>query len=98
MWHVRPAKPQTSLCAYAQSDQSLCSSLDYSISVKLLTEHLLEVLSLKGGCTCSSESTLVKIPHCWKSLVVALNRGMRFPTIWYVQPAKAQTSLHIHSI
>ena len=37
------------------------------MSVKLLTEHLLEFLSLKGGCTCSSESTLVKMPHCWKS-------------------------------
>ena len=36
-----------SACAYAQSDQSLCSSLEYSMSVKLLTEHLLEVLSLK---------------------------------------------------
>ena len=35
--------------------------------VKLLTEHHLEFLSLKGGCTGSSESTLVKIPHCWKS-------------------------------
>ena len=23
------------------------------------------------GCTGSSESTLVKIPHCWKSLVTA---------------------------
>ena len=49
--------------------QSLCSSLEYSMSVKLLTEHLFEVLSLKGGCTCSSESTLVKMPHCWKSHV-----------------------------
>ena len=39
------------------------------MSVKLLTEHLLEVLSLKGGCTGWSESTLVKIPHCWKSHV-----------------------------
>ena len=37
------------------------------LSVKLLTEYLLEALSLKGGCTCSSESTLVKMPHCWKS-------------------------------
>ena len=27
--------------------------------VKLLTEHHLEYLSLKGGCTGSSESTLV---------------------------------------
>ena len=33
------------------------------MSVKLLTEHHLEFLSLKGGCTCSSESTLVKMPH-----------------------------------
>ena len=35
--------------------------------VKLLTEHHLEFLSLKEGCTGSSESTLVKMPHCWKS-------------------------------
>ena len=41
------------------------------MSVKLLTEHHLEFLSLKGGCTGWSESTLVKIPHCWKSHVVA---------------------------
>ena len=37
------------------------------MSVKLLTEHHLEFLSLKGGCTGWSESTLVKMPHCWKS-------------------------------
>ena len=41
------------------------------MSVKLLTEHNLEFLSLKGGCTGSSESTLVKMPHCWKSHVTA---------------------------
>ena len=41
------------------------------MSVKLLTEHYLEFLSLKGGCTGSSESALVKMPHCWKSHVVA---------------------------
>ena len=35
------------------------------MSVKLLTEHCLEFLSLKGGCTGSSESTLVKMPQCW---------------------------------
>ena len=39
--------------------------------VKLLTEHYLEFLSLKGGCTGSSESTFVKLPHCWKSHVAA---------------------------
>ena len=41
------------------------------MSVKLLTELHLEFLSLKGGCTGSSDSTHVKIPHCWKSHVMA---------------------------
>ena len=42
MWYVRPAKAQT-------SDQSLCLSLEYSMTVKLLTEHHLEFLSLTGA-------------------------------------------------
>ena len=41
------------------------------MSVKLLTEQYFKFLSLKGGCTGSSESTLVKMPHCWKSHVAA---------------------------
>ena len=41
------------------------------MSVKLLAEHNLEFLSLKGGCTGSSESTLVKMLHCRKSHVMA---------------------------
>ena len=39
--------------------------------VKLLTEHNLEFLSLKGGCRGLSESTHVKMPHCWKSHALA---------------------------
>ena len=39
------------------------------MSVKLLTVHNLEFLSFKVGCTGLSESTFVKIPHCWKSRV-----------------------------
>ena len=39
--------------------------------VKLLTEHQFEFLSLKGGCRGSSGSTLVKMPHCWNSHVMA---------------------------
>ena len=39
--------------------------------VKLLTEHLLEFLSLTGGCRGSSESTLVKMSNCWKSHAAA---------------------------
>ena len=49
-----------------QSDQSLCLSLVYSMRVKLLPGHHLEFLSLKGGCTGSSESTIVKMPHCFQ--------------------------------
>ena len=41
------------------------------MTVKLLTQHYLENLSLKGGCTCSSESTYVNMPHCWKSHIMA---------------------------
>ena len=40
--------------------------------VKLLTEHHLEFLSLKGGFTGSSESTLVKMSNCLKSHAAAL--------------------------
>ena len=58
-------------CACTQTDQSLCLSLEHSISVKLLKEHHLVFLSLKGSYTGSSESTLVKIPNCWKSPVMA---------------------------
>ena len=39
--------------------------------VKLLTEHHLEFLSLKGGCRGSSESSFVKMSNCWKSYAVA---------------------------
>ena len=39
--------------------------------VELLTERHLEFLSLKGGCTGSSESTLVKMSNCWKSHAAA---------------------------
>ena len=60
---LRPA------CANAQSDQCLSWSLEYSMLVKLLTEHHLGFLRLKGGCTDLDESTLVKIPYCLKSHV-----------------------------
>ena len=70
MWYVRPAKAQTSLRIHTGWSEPLLV-VEYSMSGKLLTEHHLEFLSLKGGYTGSSQSTLVKIPHCWKSHVVA---------------------------
>ena len=53
----------------------------------LLAEHHLELLSLKGGCTGSSESTHVKMLHCWKSHAVAhldVDSGPRLHTGWDV--------------
>ena len=41
--------------------------------VKLLTEHHLGFLSLKGGCRGSSESKHVKMSHRWKSQALAHN-------------------------
>ena len=53
--------------------------------VKLLTEHHLEFLRFKRGCTSSSESILVKMPHCWKSHIAA----QLSKSIMCVQTAKA---------
>ena len=57
--------------------------------VNLLIEHHFAFLSLNGGCTSSSASTLVKMPHCWKSHVTAhisliLNSCVFFPWLMYL--------------
>ena len=49
------------------------------MSVKLLTEQCLGVLSLKVSCTGLSEATLVKMSHCWKSHVAA----RMFRSVWH---------------
>ena len=41
------------------------------MTAELLIKHHLEFLSLNGCCIGSSESTLVKMPDCWKSHVAA---------------------------
>ena len=46
MWYVRQQRLRPA-CAYAQSDQRLCKSLEHSMTVKLLTEQFLGFLSLK---------------------------------------------------
>ena len=51
--------------------------------VKLLTEHHLEFLSLKGGCTSLYVSTHVKIPNCWKLHVMAQFRLLNSLAVIY---------------
>ena len=52
--------------------------------VKLLTEHHLEFLSLKGGCRGSSESTLVKLLEisCTGSIIIVFQIEIAFTDIW----------------
>ena len=70
MWYVQPTK--TPICMgipSVWSEPLLVASIFY----RLLSywQHNMEFLSLKGGCTGSSESIHVKMPHCWKFHVVA---------------------------
>ena len=70
--------------------------------VKLLTEHHFEFLNLKGGRTGLSEATLVKMPHCWKSRVMAqfntLACGLMFNNSPVMpQPCSLQNSPWQHS-
>ena len=63
---LRPA------CAYAQSDQSLCKSLEYSMSVTLLTEHHLEFLCLKGGYKSPCQNATLLEITCHNSILYGL--------------------------
>ena len=58
------------------------------MSVKLLTDHNLKFLSLKGGCRGSSESTLVKMSNCRKSHVTA---HIQFPRTFQESPLNSST-------
>ena len=60
------------VCATSKgSDQPAHSRSLIRAFVSRLNILHLEFLSLKGGCTGSSESTLVKMAHCWNSNVTA---------------------------
>ena len=81
MWYVRPGKDQP---AYARtSDQSLCNSYEYSMTVQLQTEQHLEFLSLKGGCTGSSDSIHVKMATLLE--ISCLNMYITVVHVYYLQ-------------
>ena len=58
------------------SDQT-ARMLDYSTTLRPLTEQHLAILSLKRGYTDWSVSTFVKKTHCWQSQVT--------PQIYYIK-------------
>ena len=57
--------------------------------VKLLTEHHLEFLSLKGGYKGSSESLHLKMPHCWKSHALGQLFMLRWSWWWTILKHKS---------
>ena len=65
--------------------------------VKLLTEHDLEFLSLKVDCIGSSESTLVKMPHCWK-LHVTAHLWKRYHRVFDPSYKVCITDVGVHAI
>ena len=63
MWYVRPAKHQISLRIRA-----VCSELEPSMSVKLLTKHHLEFLSLKETTQAQLSMVFIlfiNVKKCW---------------------------------
>ena len=71
------------------------------MNIKLLTEHHLEFLCFTGGCTGLSESTLVKMPHCWKSHVTAHIHIGQHRRIWYLsqqETVNAHKCLHLCAV
>ena len=65
--------------------------------VKLLTEHHFEFLSLRGGCGASCGSTVVKMPHCWKSHAMAHNSLFFIFIISAPHEWPTHVSVHPHS-
>ena len=82
-------------CAYAQTDLRICLSLEYSMTGNLLNEQKLEFLSLTGGYTGSSESILVKMPHCWKSHVKAQSKYLFISVTSYIYCIAARCLINI---
>ena len=53
---------------------------------------------LIGIETFSEWKTLNERQMPWPMAFRYMSPDMRFPAMWYVRPAKAQTSLHIHAV
>ena len=61
----------------------------YNVWFELLNMSL---INLRGSCYAKAYQILIQASACPKS------HFMRFPTMWYVRPAKAQTSLRIRAV
>ena len=60
--------------------------------VKLLSEHHLEFLSLKGGFRSSSEPTCVKMSNCWKPHAAAYMLPLQVHVLMFLDISHATTN------
>ena len=76
-----------SACAYAQSDQSLCYSFEYSVNIKLLTEH--QLAKLKNGL-----HRLVRVYTCQNTTLLEITcRGSYIATVLIARAKKPRLAL-----
>ena len=72
-----------SACAYAQSDQSLCYSLEYSMSVMLLTEQFLEYL--KTATLIISMFYQKELYEPWNLIQVSSKSVGKWASYWHLK-------------
>ena len=60
-----------------------------------MTSYLVDDVAYIACLFCSTEITET---GCIRMIETDLSRDMRFPTMWYVRPAKPQISLHIRAV
>ena len=68
------------------------------MTLKLLTEHHLEFLSLRGGFTGSYESTLVKMSYFWKTHITAHMKKKYFTDSYTALPPDIYFPQGVHPI
>ena len=108
MWYVRPAKHQISLRIRAVWSEPLLVSwvatdwTPFGVSkLKWRLQRLVRVYTCQNNklleISCRG-SIIVLIFFAERCRGRHMSRDMRFPKMWYVRPAKAQTSLRIPAV
>ena len=90
---LRPA------CAYAQSDQSLCLSLEYPMTVKLLTDYHLKFLSLTEFLKAAQARPSPHSPKCHivRNLMNWLKFNLYFPKYQTLDTGNLSLTLSIYA-
>ena len=95
-------KASLSICIATRSKMLWCSFVYLYATLNKENEPIREILVLVAS---SSRRSAPVLFACYKfrfspieDHIQTLGHDMRFPSIWYVRPAKAQTSLRIRAV